>query len=355
MYLKAYGKSIFRSAGGVCAATIAALLIMYSENGRNGAANGIEISLKILAPSLFPFMTAVNLMINTGFCVAAGKALEKPSRLLFGLGGSFATVFLLSMVGGYPVGAAGISKLYSSGELSENEAKRASLFCVGAGPGFLISYVGVWLYSNRMIGAYLLISQIISAVLLGIAARFLYRNEIDISKKEIKQASLPFSQAMTEAVYSASRSMAAIAGFVIVFSTFLSVCEGIVQSKTAMQGIRLTLEVCSAAGLLSGVMPLDAIAFAAGFGGICVHFQIFSALGKVKVSKVLFFVFRIIQGLFTALFTHILMFMIPVPVQVFSTQSRAFGEVFGGNLLSGAMLVAVAICFLISVKNIKKV
>ena len=91
-----------------------------------------------------------------------------------------------------------------------------------------------------------------------------------------------------------------------------------------------------------------------GFGGICVHFQIFAALGEVKVSKVLFFFFRILQGLLTALFAHIMMSLSPAPIQVFSTKAQAEGTVFGGSLLSGAMLVATAVCFLISVKQRKR-
>ena len=223
MYLKAYGKGIFRAAAGVCAAAFAALLIVYAEDGRDGAVQGIDLCLKTLVPSLFPFMAAVNLMINTGFCARLGKLLEKPSRVIFGLGGGFAPVFLLSMIGGYPVGAAGIRALYSRGELSEGEAKRAALFSVGAGPGFLVSYIGAGIYSNERVGVYLLAAQVASAMILGAAARFLYRDEVDISNTEIKTASLPFSQAITEAVYSASRATAAMIGLVIFFCSFMAV------------------------------------------------------------------------------------------------------------------------------------
>ncbi len=354
MYLKAYGKGIFRAAAGVCAAAFAALLIVYAEDGRDGAVQGIDLCLKTLVPSLFPFMAAVNLMINTGFCARLGKLLEKPSRVIFGLGGGFAPVFLLSMIGGYPVGAAGIRALYSRGELSQGEAKRAALFSVGAGPGFLVSYIGAGIYSNERVGVYLLAAQVASALILGAAARFLYRDEVDISNTEIKTASLPFSQAITEAVYSASRATAAMIGLVIFFCSFMAVTGELIKSEHLRNLLTIGLEVCSAVRDLSGKLPFDAVAFAVGFGGICVHFQIFAALGEVKVSKVLFFFFRILQGLLTALFAHIMMSLCPAPIQVFSTKAQAEGTVFGGSLLSGAMLVATAVCFLISVKQRKR-
>ncbi len=354
MYLKAYGKGIFKIAAGVAAAAFTALMIVYAENGREGAANGIRLCLNALVPSLFPFMAAVKLLISTGFCASAGKLLNKPSRLLFGLGGSFAPVFMLSLIGGYPVGAAGIRSLYSRGELSIEEAKRAALFSVGAGPGFLISFVGLGVYSNAKTGVYLLIAQSTAAVLLGAGSRFLCRGEFDISNKEIKSASLPFSQAVTEAVYSASKAMAVTIGFVVVFCSANAVLCGAVKSGFLRDALTLTLEVCGGVSELSGKLGLDAAAFAIGFGGICVHFQIFAALGEVRVNKALFFVFRILQGLLTALFTRIIITAFPVPAQVFSTQSRAPGTVYGGSVFSGAMLVAVAVCFLISVKNLNK-
>ena len=354
MYLKTYGRGIFRIAAAFAAAAFAALMIFYAEKGREGAAQGIELCLKTLVPSLFPFMAAVNLLINTGICAFAGKLLDKPSRFLFGLGGSFAPVFLLSLTGGYPVGAAGIRSLYSHGELSMNEAKRAALFSVGAGPGFLISFVGLGLYSNARTGVYLLAAQSLAAVLLGIGSRFLYRGEFDVSPKEIKSAPMPFSRAVTESVYSASGAMAAMCGFVIVFCSATAVLNGTVKNGFIRDALTLTLEVCGGVSALSGRLGLDAAAFAVGFGGICVHFQIFSALGEVKVNKALFFVFRILQGLLTALFTRITATLSPVPEQVFSTQSRVRGTVYGGSVFSGAMLAAVAVCFLISLKNFNK-
>lgn len=351
MYLKAYGKGIFRAAGGICAAVFAALLLVYSRDSRDGAAEGIEMCLKTLVPSLFPFMAAVNLMINTGVCARLGKALEKPSRLVFGLSGKTAPLFLAAMLGGYPVGAAGIGALFSRGELSEDEAKRAALFCVGAGPGFLISFVGGGLYSCPRLGVYLLISQTASALILGFASKLLYRGEFDISAKETKSAPLPFSQALTGAVYSASRAMAAIMGFVVIFCSALSVLKGIIGSKGVLTALTLSLEVCTACRTLCSRLPLDAVSFALGFGGLCVHFQIFSALGKIRVNKLLFFSFRIMQGLLTALFTRLCLNLFPVTVQVFSTKSAASGEVFGGSVFSGAMLVAVAVSFLITVRQ----
>lgn len=47
-------------------------------------------------------------------------------------------------------------------------------------------------------------------------------------------------------------------------------------------------EVCNAVTAVSKDLPIEVVAFSAGFGGLCIHFQIFSALGDIKVNKLLF-------------------------------------------------------------------
>ena len=44
------------------------LLTVFSQGSREGAANGIKLSLNVLVPSLFPFMAVTNLFAQTGLC-----------------------------------------------------------------------------------------------------------------------------------------------------------------------------------------------------------------------------------------------------------------------------------------------
>ncbi len=112
--------------------------------------------------------------------------------------------------------------------------------------------------------------------------------------------------------------------------------------------------MCSAVNEVSADKPIELIAFAAGFGGLCVHFQIYSALGKVKVSKLLFFCTRIIQGTVTALLTHFGLIMFTDKQQVFSTAAVQSADFFGGTVISGVVLLGISICFLYTIKNFKQ-
>jgi hypothetical protein len=81
-----------------------------------------------------------------------------------------------------------------------------------------------------------------------------------------------------------------------------------------------------------------------------VHFQIFAALGRLRVNKALFFSVRIIQGFLTAVFTHLGMKLLPAQA-VFSTGNVSQAGFFGGSILSGAALMTVSVVFLCSLRK----
>ena len=339
----------------VCAAVLlpaaCTALMVFSENCKEGVSQGIELCFKVLVPSLFPFMVVINLLIKTGVCARAGKRLTKPAQALFGINGSFAPVLLLSLIGGYPVGASGISELYQSGALSEKEAKKAAMYAVCAGPGFMISFVGQSIYRNAKIGAVILSAQILSVFVLGIVLKFTCKTEQTTPQKAISVPSLPFSHAMVESVYAASRSMLSICGFVVTFSAVIGMIDSGISNQHIKVFLYPLLEVCNAVTKLSPDCSVELIAFALGFGGICVHFQIFAALDNIRIHFLPFFMLRVVQGLLTALLTHAGLKLLFDKVQVFSTHRAGNADIFGGSILSGAMLIGVSICFLVSFKS----
>lgn len=334
-------------------ALCSALLLCYSQGSRDGAAQGVKLCLNVLAPSLFPFMALTNLFAQTGLSQRLGKRLNRFTRAVFGVSGATAPVLIMSLIGGYPVGAAGISELRRQNAISEGEASRAALFSVCAGPGFIVSFVGVQLYQSRELGLIIYAAQAASVLLTAILARILFGKADYNSVAEINTKQNPFSQAFVSSVYSAARSMLMICAFVLLFSAVMGVLGQMLSDKDALTALSVLLEVCGASVRLSEGFPVEWTAFAIGFGGLCVHCQILASLGGIKVSKTLFFVFRIIQGLVTAALTHFGLRLLPQKAEVFSTATAGEAAIFGGSVLSGAALLGVMICFLISVKQVR--
>ena len=331
-----------------------AALPVYSQSVRDGAAKGAQMCLTVLIPSLFPMMAVTDLFVTSGLCERVGRLLQKPARLLFGVSGALAPVILMSVLGGYPVGAGGIAALRRQNAVSEEDAQRAALWAVCAGPGFVLNFVGAAVYHSEVIGRIMFISQVASVLLTGAAARFIFPIKKDTVKKPPPKPMPPFDQALVEAVYGAVKGMTAVCGFVTLFAAFLGLLSQLIPNKAALDTVVLFSEVCTAVTTLAPSLPVTSIAFAVGFGGLCVQLQVLAALDGVKVNKPSFFLFRMIQGGLTALFTFIGLKNTPQTAAVFSTADAGTASVFGGSVLSGAALFAVSVCFLISVKQINQ-
>ncbi len=329
-------------------------LLVFSENCSEGIINGLEFCLKILVPSLFPFMAVSSFVVKSGMALQLGKPFGGIIKRLFGLNQSFAPIIILSMLGGYPVGARGIYQLYKNNLASKAEAEKAVMFAVCAGPGFLINFVGISLYHNRKLGLILLTSQIISMLIIGIALNIFDKNKVNYnSEKEITSNSLPFSNALVDSATDSSRGILSICIFVVLFSAFIGMIDNIIPDGATKNFIYILLEICSAVNRLSADCPFELIAFAVGFGGLCVHFQIFSAIGDLKINKLSFFCIRIIQGLITSLLTHFGIKFFIGNIEVFSTATVEGADFYGKTVISCVTLIGVAICFLYSLKSYK--
>lgn len=85
---------------------------MFSKECSKGAENGIGLCLSTLVPSLFPFMVLASYITDSGLAEKIGRHLSWLTKPLFGLDGCFASAIILSLVGGYPVGAKTVNLLY---------------------------------------------------------------------------------------------------------------------------------------------------------------------------------------------------------------------------------------------------
>lgn len=329
--------------------------LRFSEECSKGAENGIRLCLATLVPSLFPFMVLASYIIESGIAEKIGRHLSWVTKPIFGLNGSFASAIILSLVGGYPVGAKSINSLYKKGAANENDCKKASLFLVCSGPGFLVNFIGAQLYSSIEVGFIIFAAQCISVFTLGFALKFVYRNKLDDnSNSEILTSTPQKGDALVKSVLDGAKGMFAICAFVVLFSAFTEIFCSHITDENIQKPFLILTEVCSAVTAVSKDLPIELVAFSAGFGGLCVHFQIFSALGDIKVNKLLFFFCRILQGFITALLTHLGIKLFSVTTDVFSTATVENFSFFGGTAISGAALLFTALCFIYSLKNYKQ-
>ena len=208
--------------GVLCAA---AALLFYPTQAAAGAKRGIGYCVDILIPSLFPFMALSVFVVKSGLAASMGRLTAGPCRILFGLPGSAAAAIVMSMVGGYPVGARAVAALCQEGEITPQEAARMLCFCVNSGPAFVLSVVGAGLLRNAQAGVILLASQLSASLLLGILC------SLGVSRKQrgkaVSQKGMGAAQALICSASDAARSMLSMCCFVILFAVLLDFFAGI--------------------------------------------------------------------------------------------------------------------------------
>lgn len=285
-------------------------VMLNSEKSARGIINGVYFSLETLVPSVLPFMIIASFSVNSGVNLFAGKLLDRISRKFFGVSGLSAAAVIIGLFGGYPVAARGLEALYKKGKISAYEAGKCAYPSVCAGAGFVISFVGVRLFHSFETGAVILAAQVISVLILSILTTFVFKKYDYISNTELKETKL--STALIESVTDSTYAAIDMCAMVVVFSAVLEIIgEG--------SPLSVILEVTNACNILSKNNNVILTAFAVGFGGVCVHFQIFQALKDIGLNIWLFFLFRIIQGLITAGLTLVFIRLFNISTAVFSS------------------------------------
>lgn len=335
-------------------------LLAFPADAADGARSGIGYCLNILVPSLFPFMVLSTFLVKSGLSEQIGKVLGGVTRTLFRLPGCTAATILMSMIGGYPVGARGIAALREGGSITDDEAERMLCFCVNAGPAFVISVVGSSLLRSSAIGIILFFSQIGASVLLGILSGITAKKE-KTSYHAGKAGS--GGTALMLSVSDAARGMLNMCTFVILFAVLLAVLRGSGIAQAFCQFLlRLGFPPSVSAVLLSVLLEVtggcyDAaamgvgfalISFGVGWGGFCVHFQVLSSVSFIRFSRIKFTLFRLLHGLTASLFTVGLLRFFPQSVEAFGNTSGPLSAQVSGSGPASAALIVLCAAFLMS-------
>lgn len=194
------------------------ITVLFNANiAADGVKAGLTVCANLLIPSLFLFMVLSSFLSLTEFSAILSKPLSPVTTRIFKLPKELGTIVLLSLIGGYPVGAKMISQLVRDGQVSEDTASRMLCFCVNSGPSFLISAVGTGLFGSRRLGLCLFASQTLATLLVG---ALVSRKAPPPSSRPLKNGRRP-GIAFVEAVTGSSASILTMCAFAVLFSGIL--------------------------------------------------------------------------------------------------------------------------------------
>jgi len=327
------------------------ILIFYGKVVASGALKGLYLCGQVLIPSLFPFMVLSTFVVKSGLSDVVSKYCGKFSVLFFGVSKQCTATILLSLIGGFPVGAKGISALYESKKISDVEAEKLSYSLVCAGPGFLLIFVGTTLLNSIDAGICLYASQILSVFIMGIICKISFKKQIFNSVTELN-TNENTSDALINSVRSATYSIIEMCGIVVIFSAVISLAEKLFSISYLYTYLATFLEITTASKILCESKNIILLAFAVGFGGLSVHFQIFQALRNIPVKKHIFMAFRVIQGIITAVLSYLFIKLFNISIPVYSS-IREVDFSLSTSVMGSILLLLTGLCFLASLKNYK--
>lgn len=291
-----------------------AVLILDAKTALAGAYDGIELCLRVVVPSLFPFFF-LSILLGNGLSGRRIPFLAKLGRSL-GIPIGAEGILISAFLGGYPVGAQSVGELHRSGCLCRQDARRMLAFCSNAGPAFLFGMAGA-LFSDIRTVWLLWGIHIVSALLVGWFLPGKSQNHSSVPNVP------PLSP--TECLSRAIRAMAGVCGWVVLFRVLLNVLDrwlfwalpeawnvtisGILELSNGCIGLK-SIESEGLRFILCAVFL--------AFGGLCVTMQTASVvsscgLGLYLPGKLLHAIFSFLLAAAAGIFLfHDLAFPVPV-------------------------------------------
>ncbi len=343
-----------KKSGALLAAVLAAAcaLLIFPSQAAHGAENGLRYSLSILIPSLYPFMVLSVFVVKSGLSERLGRVLEKPTQALFRLPGNAVASVIMSIIGGYPAGARSAAALYESGAITQEQAERMMCFCVNAGPSFVITAVGIGFLKSAQAGNILFVSQLVSFFAMGILSGIFCRRSAEPTQQKKIQPHYGTVHAFIGSAADAAYSTLMMCCFVILFAALMNLLRIIPAPHSLSVLCSALLEVTGGcADLAAGGTPLWAFAFAVGWGGVCVHLQVFSCLGSIKINRARFVLCRAAQGSISAAVCSVLCTFSPQSAEAFSSFSGETQAALSGSVLSSAALAVLCVAFLFCIPH----
>lgn len=302
----------------VMLAALAALIFILVLKKSNVAIeymkSGLNLCAQTVIPSLFPFMVISDILISTGVGEALGHAMSYPMRKIFGISGYGSCAFIMGSLCGFPIGAKTAVSLYSKGQISNDELTFLLTFSNNPGSAFVISAIGVALFSNKALGIMMYFCVILSSITVGLIGSIYYRKKIklfELSNHYTPQK--PSVSLFTSAVVSSANSMLYVCAYVVFFSAVVGCLQSIMSGLYIPQIINalifgffeISSGVCKAAEIENPLIAQTVCAFIAAWSGLSVHFQIMSVCSNCNVSFKPFIIAKFFQGILCALYTYL--------------------------------------------------
>lgn len=275
------------------------VLIIDSKTAMTAAANGIDMCIRTVIPSLFPFFVVSNMLI--GALTGTAVSFIRPFTRCLGVPEGGESILLIGLLGGYPVGAQCIASLHKNKQINASDARRLLGFCSNAGPAFIFGIVSRNFTNAEYIWAIWLI-HMISSFLVG---AFL-PGKRDYRINHVSQKTAGFTDVLKGAI----TTTAIVCGWVVIFRIIIAFLERwfLWLLPDMVQHLLVgMLELVNACAKLPSIecegLRLCLCSCFLALGGACVAMQTVSVTERVGTG--LYFPGKILQAGFSFALTYL--------------------------------------------------
>ena len=232
--------------------------------------------LEVVIPALFAFTVLAVYLQRSGLYRVVLKPLTVPLSKLLRLPEELCAVFLLSNIGGYPVGAKLLTGLVRSGRLRRGDASRLLCCCYGSGPSFVIGTAGMQVFGSAAAGGMIFGACILSSLA---AAAAVCRFGKPILLDESSSAQDLSAECFISSVDAGARVMYTVCVMSVAFAAVTALLDSAGIGGNSDRLLPALLEVTQVRGLVPEGAAASLCAAALSFGGVCVLMQVGALTG----------------------------------------------------------------------------
>ena len=287
---------------------------------------GLNLVIKAILPTIFPFSVICNLIIHydgiSFYSNILGPIICKPLKL----SNCSSFPIVASLLCGYPLGCKYCCDLYELGYISKEEYLRLLNIASNASPIFLIGSVGAAMLGNIKYGFILLLGNYLAPLIIGFFTKkntheFNNSNEYPLKT----DGSYNFGIIIKTSIENAINTTLQVGAFVIIFSIIIGIIKNnsliniifnnveklLSLSPNSLYGIFLgSIECTNGCKILTSIsssiiFKLSAISFICSFSGLSIIGQISSFTGKFNISLKKYSFIKFIQGIISFIITFI--------------------------------------------------
>lgn len=287
---------------------------------------GLNLVIKAILPTIFPFSVICNLIIHydgiSFYSNILGPIICKPLKL----SNCSSFPIVASLLCGYPLGCKYCCDLYELGYISKEEYLRLLNIASNASPIFLIGSVGAAMLGNIKYGFILLLGNYLAPLIIGFFTKkntheFNNSNEYPLKT----DSSYNFGIIIKTSIENAINTTLQVGAFVIIFSIIIGIIKNnsliniifnnveklLSLSPNSLYGIFLgSIEYTNGCKILTSIsssiiFKLSAISFICSFSGLSIIGQISSFTGKFNISLKKYSFIKFIQGIISFIITFI--------------------------------------------------